>query len=179
MSLATIPLAWIEDVRDLGPCGRRSHRSASAAEREAVASALELLACGRLSADYEVRPLSQGRYLLTGSLAADVTQACVITLEPVSATIEERFEVELCPPELLEVSTTTCDQAVLGMTDREPLTGDGIETGRIVFEHLSAALEPYPRQEGAELSWTGSEAEAARPKRDNPFAVLAKLKATD
>jgi hypothetical protein len=47
--------------------------------------------------------------------------------------------------------------------------------GRIVYETVSAALDPYPRKSGAEFTWSDPrEAEAAA--RANPFALLKKLK---
>jgi hypothetical protein len=47
-----------------------------------------------------------------------------------------------------------------------------IPVGRIVFESLSASLDPYPRSEGAEFTWQDPKSESAA----NPFAALSKLK---
>ncbi len=54
------------------------------------------------------------------------------------------------------------------------LDGDRIDVGRIVYETLSAGLDPYPRKEGAEFDWADPKTGVADSA--NPFAVLKKLK---
>ena len=58
--------------------------------------------------------------------------------------------------------------------DIEPLEGHEIAIGRIVFETLAAALDPYPRKGDASFNWT--EPDNPDEKKTSPFAVLAKLK---
>ena len=41
--------------------------------------------------------------------------------------------------------------------DVEPIEHGTIEVGRVVFETLSAALDPYPRKSGATLEWQDPE----------------------
>ncbi len=55
----------------------------------------------------------------------------------------------------------------------EPLEHDRIDIGRIVYEALSAGLDPYPRKEGAGFEWTDPKAAEGAGK---PFAVLKKLR---
>ena len=55
----------------------------------------------------------------------------------------------------------------------EPVDGKWLAVGRIVFEELAAGLNPYPRRPGAEFT---PATDAAEPAKENPFAVLAKLK---
>ena len=64
------------------------------------------------------------------------------------------------------------DMTVLDRPDFEPIEGDEINIGLIVQEHMSTAIDPYPRLPGEELDvHAAGDAEAA-----NPFAVLTKLK---
>jgi hypothetical protein len=50
-----------------------------------------------------------------------------------------------------------------------------IDAGRIVFETLSASVDPYPRRAGAQFE--GEElGDAAAPGASGPFAALKKLK---
>ena len=176
MNSTSCPLDWIERTKDMTDEGKSSLRSANPAEREAIARALIILACDSLDADYSIRRLSQGRYRLDGVLRASVTQTCVITLDPVPEKIEEAFEVEFWPPEMLEARAPSGEKGVLDGADVEPLAKNAIDVGRIVFELLSASLEPYPRKAGAAFEWSGSEADAIETKPDSPFSVLDKLR---
>jgi uncharacterized metal-binding protein YceD (DUF177 family) len=54
----------------------------------------------------------------------------------------------------------------------EPLEGDTIDVGAIVADHLSLALDPFPRAAGATYEPAAQPADA----KPNPFAALAQLK---
>jgi len=171
----TSPLDWTHAVGAIGDSGHREERRATPAERAAVAKALDILSCEDLLARYEIKPLGSGRFLLRGEVEADVTQACIVTLDPVPAHLADRFTVELRP----EVEVTREDDAgereILGGEDIEPIQDGRIDAGRIVFEHISAVLDPYPRKPEAEFDWRDPKAEADA-KAGGPFAALAKLK---
>lgn len=170
------PLDWTYDLAALGERALRENRVASAAEREAIARVLDISSCEALSARFDLVPAGEGRYVrLTGTLEADVIQACIITLEPVGAHISEAFSAEFWAPEDIGASDPTVEHSVLEGEDREPMAGVRIEVGRVVFETLSAALDPYPRKSGAEFNWQDSK-EGAGADPQNPFAVLQKLK---
>lgn len=169
-----MPLAWTHRTSEVAEAGLIARRRASADERAAIAKALDLIACDDLVADYTVRPLGAGRYRMQGTIAARVTQACVVSLEPVPARIEETFEVEFWPGDSIPPATDA-EIEVLGASDIEPLEHSSIEAGRIVFETLSASLDPYPRKEGALLEWPGGE-EPSDPGGAGPFASLKSLK---
>ncbi len=169
-------LDWIDETRELGAGGRATTRRASAEECKSVAAALGILACNNLVFDYTLKPIADGRYRLKGTLKADVTQECVVSLEPVPATIEEEVRIEFWPPHLLAERRVNGEHVILGETDPEPIGQPGrIETGRIAFEVLSAALDPYPRKEGVEFHHVDPEDDVAAA-REHPFAVLAQLK---
>ena len=176
MNSTGCPLDWIERTKDITDEGKSSVRSANPDEREAMARALNILACDSLAADTSIRRLPQGRYRLGGVMRASVTQTCVVTLDPVPEKIEEAFEVEFWPPEMLEARAPAGEKGVLDGPDVEPLVKNAVDVGRIVFELLSASLEPYPRKAGAEFEWSGPEADAPETKPDSPFSVLEKLR---
>jgi uncharacterized metal-binding protein YceD (DUF177 family) len=167
-------LNWTHETADVGEHGKSETRSATADERAHLVTALELLGCDALTATYEIRLLREGIFRLTGTFTADVTQACVVTLEPVAGHIEEGFAVEFWPADQVKRAAEG-ERAVLSGDDIEPIEGGRIDVGRIVFEHLSAALDPYPRKSGAVLEWHEPESGASEPK-PGPFAALAKLK---
>ncbi|HEY7670338.1 MAG TPA: YceD family protein [Hyphomicrobium sp.] len=166
----TEPLSWSHRGADVPEAGLEVTRAATSAERAAVAQALGILACDALSADYRVRPLGEGRYRMTGKLSAQVTQECVVTLEPVAETIAEELDVAFWPADSLPPSTDA-EVEVLTAAEIEPIEHGQIEAGRVLFEILSASLDPYPRKPGARFEW-----EDASPGAAGPFAGLKKLR---
>jgi uncharacterized metal-binding protein YceD (DUF177 family) len=118
-----------------------THRiAADAREREALAARFSLLALDRLEAEVRVRRLAGGLVRLSATFAAEVVQACVITLEPVADRIAEEFT-------LLYGETEAAREIVLDGEDEtvEPLEGSTIDIGEAVAQQLSLALDPFPR----------------------------------
>lgn len=174
MSESGIPLTdrrWLLDAVSVG-AGRSGQISASAAERAAVATALELQDCGSLVFSYDLKPLSRRRFQLHAAIAADVVQSCVVTLEPVPARIDETSDSELVPEG--QAPETPPDEAldVLNAPVIETYADGGIDLGRIAFELLSVSLDPYPRKPGAQLPADVAAATAI----PSPFAALARLR---
>ena len=67
---------------------------AQADERRALAGRLQVAALEELSAEFDVEPgPGNGLIEVRGRLAAKLTQLCVITLEPVTTTLNESFDV--------------------------------------------------------------------------------------
>src|SRR5438067_9430646 len=64
---------------------------ATEAERAALARRLGLVAVDLLSARLSWRRQASGLIRLEGELEAQVTQSCVVTLEPVAARVTDRF----------------------------------------------------------------------------------------
>jgi uncharacterized metal-binding protein YceD (DUF177 family) len=167
------PLDWAHGLAEIGENGLERERRASEAERAALAHALDITAVTDLRASYVIQPLGRGRYRLAGEIEAGVIQSCVVTLEPVPGRIAERFEAEFMPaPELARAEGHHEEMEALAAADLEPIVHDRIEVGRIVYEHVAAALDPYPRKAGASLEQAVPEA----GERESPFAVLSKLK---
>jgi hypothetical protein len=76
--------------------GALSHRKPTrfrlapgAAERAALAASLDLIDLPRLSFEGEIAPQGRDDFALTGRLVAEAVQACVVTLAPVPARIDE------------------------------------------------------------------------------------------
>jgi uncharacterized metal-binding protein YceD (DUF177 family) len=168
------PLLWSLRATEIPETGLHKTVSATEAERSAVARALGLVSCEAIDADYTVRALGAGRYRLAGTLRARGTQACVATLEPIPQEMAEEFEVQFCPQGAL-TETGEEEVEVSSVPDVEPIEHGMIEVGRVVFETLSAALDPYPRKSGATLEWQDPES-AEEPGASGPFAALKKLK---
>lgn len=167
---------WAHLVTDIAERGFARTRVATDEERLELARELDIPSCEALSVSYEIKPIRTGCYTFAGTLEADVTQACVVTLEPVPLRLSEAFTVELGPAEALEDETPAAgDREVLSIPDVEPIENDRIDVGTIVFGILSAALPPYPRKSEASFDWVDPKI-AADPDGASPFAALAKLK---
>jgi uncharacterized metal-binding protein YceD (DUF177 family) len=167
---------WFKLITDIGEHPLAEMREATAEELIELARELDILSCEGLKVSYVIKPLGKGCYNFSGNLEAGVTQACVVSLEPVPARLSEAFSIELGPPEALEDETPADgDREVSSVPDVEPIEDGRIEVGTMVYGVLSAALDPYPRKPGAEFDWVDPKL-AADPDAASPFAALAKLK---
>jgi len=161
---------WVHNVTDIPAGGLDREREASESERAAIAEALKLLNLGRLSARYRIKLQSDGSYRLAGRATATLEQACVVTLEPVADEIDAPFDVEFRH----EVANAEDEASVLAGPDVDILERGVIPVGRIVFETVSASLDPYPRRQGAEFDW--QDPRQSDPKETSAFAALSQLK---
>lgn len=168
---------WTHLVTDIPERGLSRSRTATEEERIELARELDIPSCERLRVTYEVKPRrAAGHFAFTGTLEAEVTQACVVTLDPVPASLSEAFAIELGPPAALDEEapgTGEAERIVSSVPDIEPIEDGRIDVGTIIFGILSAALPQYPRKSGAEFDWVDPKADADPA---SPFAALAKLK---
>ncbi len=159
-------------VSKIGEAGLSQTIEAKPSELETIAAYLDLVAVRSLTAEISLARWRDKGVRVSGSLKADVTQSCVVTLEPVEAHVEAAFERRFLPEEAPAGGGT--DKEILvdpeGDDPAEPLTRE-IDLGEVLIEELALNLHPYPRKEGAEFHTDGVSA-----VRENPFAVLAKLK---
>lgn len=167
--------AWEHAVRDIPAAGLSREREATADELAGIARALDLVACRSLRAAYTLKPGIGGRCHLAGSLRAEITQTCVVTLEPVESTVAEAFDVTFWPQEAMPAPRGGAVD-IEEEPEPEPIVAGHVDVGRVVFECLAAAINPFPRQEGARLDWQAPASATAAATPDNPFAVLANIK---
>jgi len=120
---------------------------------------------------------AKGTYILTGTLEADLEQACVASLKPVSDHVQDSFEVILAP----EGYDIPDDEDEDWDEDIEIITPKGVDVGEIAAQYLSMSLNPFPRAEGGAVADLGAknvdvmtEDEAATAR--NPFHVLKNMK---
>ena len=175
MTSDALPYSHPYRVTDLA--GRKPTRfdlRPDAAARARIAAALGILSLDAARLQGELRPAGRRDWSLEARLTATVTQACIVTLAPVTTGIDEavarRFLSEMPEPEGEEVEMPEDDSA-------EPL-GEIIDAGAILVEALALALPAYPRAEGAELGSLSAAAPGAAPLDDEtvrPFAGLAEL----
>src|SRR5206468_159341 len=69
--------------------------AADEGQRAAIARWSGVVSVDRLEARVDIRKISASRFGLTFHLTADVTQSCVVTLEPVKSHMDRTFAREL------------------------------------------------------------------------------------
>lgn len=160
-------------VAKIGDAGLAQTIAAAPKEFGKIAEYLHLPEVKGLTADVAMARWRARGVRVTGALKADVVQTCVVTLDPVDAHIEARFERRFLPDEKLESEGGAHDVLVDPDAEDppEPLTHE-IDLGEILVEELSLNLDPYPRKPGVAFEGENE----AEPARASPFAVLAKLK---
>lgn len=113
-------------------------------ERAALARRFDLLALDALSAELRLAPGMEGVVHVTGTLMAELSQGCGITLAPVRQSVSEAVSWRLLP-EGMEPSDGEDDpddiETEQGMAD----------LGEALAQQLSLAIDPYPRAPGAEM----------------------------
>ena len=129
----------------IGPHGLAFDVAARPAELGPVARRLLIPAVHSLAGHFELRRIAGGTVQADGVLQASVTQDCVVTLEPFLQAIEERFTVHFVPAEREDPEPEP------DAIDQIPYDGASIDLGEALVEQLALALDPYPRQPGAEL----------------------------
>jgi len=142
--------------------------SANAAERAALAARFGLVALDKLEAAVRLGRIAGGLVRLEAELTADVTQTCVITLEPVKNDVAENFTVLY--GEGGEAREVTLDGEAETI---EPIVGGVIDIGEAVAQQLSLALDPFPHAPGAATVPLAARSEATA---DSPFKALAQLR---
>jgi uncharacterized metal-binding protein YceD (DUF177 family) len=160
------------EVDRIGPEGVSLEIEADPGEREALARRFGLASVDRLTASVSVSPLSRKLFRVEGRLEGEVVQTCVVTLDPVPARLTETFSALFGEggPGLAALLAAEEDTP-------EPIQGGAIDLGETVAQHLSLALDPYPRKPGAQLAeGYGQAAGAGAEPRQSPFAALGALK---
>jgi uncharacterized metal-binding protein YceD (DUF177 family) len=119
--------------------------------------------------------LDDDSYDYEAHFAAEIVQACVVTLDPVRSThngaFSRRYRVvakaaSRRSPRGLEPEADADDEIP------EVVTSSIIDLAAPLLEELSLVLDPYPRAPGVAFEPLKEEPKTT----DNPFAVLAKLK---
>jgi uncharacterized metal-binding protein YceD (DUF177 family) len=166
-------------IDDLPAGGADITVEASATEREALAREFGLPAIARLTGRFHVEPRRRGARV-TGSVEADVTQVCVVTLEEFAAHVVEAvdlaFSSEPAPRRAHEIPLGEIDVTLEGDEPPELIEDGAIDLGAVTAEFLALGLDPWPRKPGAAFDAPDEVEQEAAP---SPFAALQKLRTTD
>ncbi len=156
-------------------------------ERRALAERFELLSLPSLRAEITVIPTGDGQSVrMEGRLQAEAVQSCVVTLAPLTARIDASFERAFSTKvgETWEYTESGSGEGEGGLAltgedvPIEPFEGENIDLGKITSEQFGLELDPFPRSKGISFEGVSTEENlsSAGQKKENPFAVLEKLK---
>lgn len=176
-----LPFSHSYNLARLGNAGDTVRFAADAAARAAIAKWAGIPSLETFETEVEIKKLAPNRFGLAFHLTADVTQSCVVTLEPVASSMDKRFTREL-----VFVGTTrhrdVDDSAVDSGSDLELDAGQEegpeeidslhLDLAAPVLEEFVLSLDPYPRRPGVEFAPESPDSE--RP--ESPFAVLKGLR---
>jgi hypothetical protein len=145
---------------------------ADADERRAIARAYGCISVEALGAELKIT--RRGDELrVTGELRAEVTQPCVVTLEPVPSRIREQVKFSFAPPVPPRRAAGEEDAEEVAFEGEDPpehLIDGEADLGAVLLQFFALALDPYPRRPGVAL-------EAARDEESiHPFAALKGLR---
>jgi Large ribosomal RNA subunit accumulation protein YceD len=168
MKDASPPLSRLIRVETIPREGLTMRVEADPAERAALAAFNNLPGIGRLVATFDLRPGAGGIVEVSGEIAADVTQTCVVTLEPFAARLVEPVNLRFAPPPAAPARRGATggerDEPTFEQKEPPDLIVDGaIDIGAVAAEFLTLGLDPYPRKPGVSFEPSGQDQKDASP----------------
>jgi hypothetical protein len=170
----------LENVAVLPAEGRELHLAADATERRALAGRFGVSEVETLTADLSIECWRKSGLRLRGRVNARIVQACVVSLEPVVQIVQEDIDVTFVPRRRVPAGGNPRAEVIIDPDADEPpeeFDGRSLDIGAIVVEHLTLAIDPYPRSTKAEFAALTADADAdGNSKPASPFAALRVLK---
>ncbi len=125
----------------------RVRRRSSNDELKTIASRLHLASVQSLTIEARVKAIANGAFQIDATLRGRIVRSCVVTLEEFEESVETSFRAIFDDSEDGQTNLETlADREIV---DREPLHVDGLPLGELAVQHLSLALDPYPRHPDA------------------------------
>src|SRR5574344_1447078 len=116
----------------------------------------------------------QNMLTVSGNVLADVEEKSVISLQNFTKQYDVPFEVKYdTKATYQEIKEIDCDIDV----DVPEIVENGIiNLADVAIEQIALSLDAYPRGEGESFDFSQYSEQDVEIKKENPFAVLAKLK---
>ena len=159
----------------VGAMGLEYSFIAELGECAALATRYEILAVAGLRATADLERTGAGARARVHFIA-DVVHSFVITLEPVEARIDQRFE-EILPQDGAKSveNSGAAEQSVLA-GDIAPIRDGVFDLGAVVAEYFSLAIDPYPRKPGIEfIAADYNDGETVDSDERRPFSALSDM----
>ncbi|MCB1491209.1 MAG: DUF177 domain-containing protein [Rhodobiaceae bacterium] len=168
---------WRYPVRyeDVSRDGRVLDIAADPATRAAIAAEADIEALHRLAATLRLRRWRRDGLAVEGRYEAAMTRICVVSLDPFEVEVSGDFERRYLPVDPdRAVDNVTVDPEAEDPPD--PLPPEGADMAALVLEEFLLGLDPYPRKPGVAFAPDDAENAAETGAKDNPFAVLTRLR---
>lgn len=146
------PFSRVVRVESVPRDGQKVTIEANAGEREALAAFLKVPSIESLKASFALTRSGSRGLKVSGSVHGELTQNCVVSLEPFSASVDEEVDVRFAPE--ADIGGARAAQAEPGsfsMTDEDgpdPIVDGKIDLGAVATEFFALGLDPYPRKPG-------------------------------
>lgn len=175
-----LPISRIVTVAEVPDKGADFSIAATPEQLPSLAAALKIPAIASFTARVHVRPFGREGLGITGTVMADITQTCVVTLDPFDSHVEADIDLELTPPHderhqrryPQEDTGEEDDGAGRGadLDAPDPLIDGAVDIAAVAVEFLALSLDLHPRKPGAEFA--GHEEDAGPA---SPFAGLGRM----
>ena len=164
---AAEPFSRIVRVDTLPKEGKTVALEATEAERNALATFLKLPSIEALCASLTLKRSTRGGVRVTGAIHVELTQTCVVSLEPFSGAIDEDIDVRFAPPAPAadpELSRAGDGELEMSESDApDPLIDGRIDLGALATEFVALGLDPYPRRPGVTFEPPSDGAGSVKP----------------
>ncbi len=176
--------SYFLDVNDVESGKLSVDISPDEAARGRLAQRLGVLAVNSLNAQLTIfNPKSSLMVHIVGKIDAELTQACVVTLEPLHTEVHEAFEAWFADPDKAIPLAKARKERIAEKghqevpmldesEDPEAIIDDKIDLGELVTQHLSLMIDPYPHAEGVVFEVGDDQQKDFSASVNNPFAAL-------
>jgi hypothetical protein len=188
--------SYLISIDDIPQTGKSLTAMPSDAEKKDIADRLGVVCVENISASFDLSRESGHVVRVKGRFSADITQTCVVSLEPVVSHIEDEFEAwyadhsQVIPFARAQHEALSKKEVIdLPMLeeeeDPEPIADGKIDLGELAVQYLSLAVNPYPHKDGINYEKAIKKEDAAGEKGSgpllsvNPFAALKNWRPND
>jgi len=150
------PVSFMAHVARLPQKGLPVTIEADGSQRGLLADQHGLVSVENYRADLLVTSWKRQGVKVVGRVEADITQACVVTLDPVTAHIDEAVEGLFLPDDSKLGRSGFEDGGEILLTADGPdgpetFHGDAVDVGALAEQFFGLAIDPYPRKAGVSL----------------------------
>lgn len=167
-------LAWSHPIKveDIPEEGEDITLSPDEETRAALARFTGVLAVPAFTARLRLLPDGTGGAIVTGTFDASVRQNCVVSLEPFDNPVHEEIALRFAPESAKPAKSPGPDIEIEESDPSDSIIDGVIDLGAVMSEFLILGIDPYPKKPGVVFTPPATKDD----QRDNPFAVLEKLK---
>ena len=144
-------------------------------ERKNLAAFLDVQDIKALNARLLLQRWRGAGVRVTGSISAELTQTCVVTLEALPAKLAFEVDRKVLPEAMLDRDADPHEMLIdpEGDDPPDPLPHT-LDLGTLAAEEVALNLDPYPRKAGAETPAADDDS----PSGGSPFASLKSIMKT-